>query len=514
MKQKIILSLVAVVAVVGGVATMSAYEAHVINVTAHIENALTANTTPIEFGTVFPQEYLEKQFDVKLSSSFLEEGRVDDITYVIKQKPMPKGDRNAKITVCDEEKDFKEYVVYQYCHYFTPENPGYVMSDGCTGTKINYYDYCYLSLCPFLSKTDGDPADENDTSHASYYVDPTPAEPNSGDEFCEPTIINASGKLAKGEKDIMDTWIVDLKVPPVKGFIGQDWPKTCPFVEQDSQNYGCELWIEVTGISLPPTICAEKADVMLTLDRSGSIDGYELSVLQNAALAFAAALNPEADGVHMGQTSFSTTGTLDLHLTSDKTAIDAAINGLTTGGSTNLYEGILLAKEELDNPGDGHDRLDSESPDFMVIITDGFPNMPGTGDPKQLAIDAANAAKAAGVKIFVVGVGTTPDTTDWLRNNIASGPEYYFDAGNWDELQEILEGIATCEEEPSEKELACIASGGTVGTSYCCLGAGEFPNNCATGACGCGPGYGEDVKICNCPAGYCFDGNSCVEEVF
>jgi hypothetical protein len=289
MKNKIILSLVLVVAVIGGVAAMSAYEAHVINVTAHIENALTVNTTPIEFGTVFPQEYLEKQFDVKLSSSFIAEDRVDDVTYIIKQKPMPKGDRNAKITVCGGEGsfDFKEYVVYTYCHYFTPKDSGYEWNgQECTQTPINYYDYCYLSLCPFLSKTDGDPADENDTSHASYYIDPTPASPNSGDEYCEPTIVNASGKLAKNEGDISDTWIVDLKVPPVKGFIGQDWPKTCPFVEEDSQSYGCELWIEVTGISVPPTICVEKADVMTVLDRSGSISSVELEILKTAAKGF------------------------------------------------------------------------------------------------------------------------------------------------------------------------------------------------------------------------------------
>jgi hypothetical protein len=62
----------------------------------------------------------------------------------------------------------------------------------------------------------------------------------------------------------------------------------------------------------------------------------------------------------------------------------------------------------------------------------------------------------------------------------------------------------------SGKEQACINSGGTVGTSLCCLNTGDFPNNCATGACGCSSGYSHEVKVCNCPAGKCFDGNSCV----
>ena len=64
MKKKILLGIGAVAAVLLSVVAMSAFEAHVINVTAHIENALSVDTTPIEFGTVFPQEYLEEEITV------------------------------------------------------------------------------------------------------------------------------------------------------------------------------------------------------------------------------------------------------------------------------------------------------------------------------------------------------------------------------------------------------------------------------------------------------------------
>jgi len=89
MTKKIILGLVAVVVVVGGVAGMSAYEAHVINVTAKIENALSVAVEHIDFGTVFPQEYLVRPLEIALSGSFIEEDRADDVEYVIKQKPKP-----------------------------------------------------------------------------------------------------------------------------------------------------------------------------------------------------------------------------------------------------------------------------------------------------------------------------------------------------------------------------------------------------------------------------------------
>src|SRR3989344_6121724 len=87
MKKKIILAAIALVAVAGGVAGLSAFEAHVINVTAKIKNALRVPTDSIDFGTVFPQEQLDQTFDVTLSQSFLDEDRVDDVEYAIRQKP-------------------------------------------------------------------------------------------------------------------------------------------------------------------------------------------------------------------------------------------------------------------------------------------------------------------------------------------------------------------------------------------------------------------------------------------
>ncbi len=89
MKKRILLSIAVVVALAIGVVGMSAFEAHVINVTAKIENALSVPVDPITFGTVFPQEHLNRPLDIALSSSFIDEGRVDNVNYVIKQKIKP-----------------------------------------------------------------------------------------------------------------------------------------------------------------------------------------------------------------------------------------------------------------------------------------------------------------------------------------------------------------------------------------------------------------------------------------
>ena len=242
MKKKIILSLAVVAALALGVVGMSAFEAHIINVTAHIENALSVNTEPIVFGTVFPQEYLEKPFNINLSSSFRAADRVDDVEYKIVQKLKP----------CPVRKVACE-----------PPQPGVTCSepidetcvlDTATSTPHNPTGWHYLSLCQYLSKTNDDEdgtETQNDVSHPSYFVPATAGAPAQ----CQTVTVQAAGRLSKIAQDITDAWKVDLKVPPVKGQAAQDWPDGCPTVEANDKTYGCDLWVEVTGISTttPPT---------------------------------------------------------------------------------------------------------------------------------------------------------------------------------------------------------------------------------------------------------------------
>lgn len=216
-------------------------------------------------------------------------------------------------------------------------------------------------------------------------------------------------------------------------------------------------------------LCFDQADVMLVLDRSASIDAGEMTSLKNAANAFVTAMNPDG-GVHMGQTSFSDTGTLDQVLTGDATALHNAINALTSGGYTNLYNGIHLANVELAGGNDG------PAPDYMVAITNGQPNRPGCpGVPscaaaRNAAANEADAARLAGVEIFVVGVGSDVDST-YLINEIADDPAHYFYVGDYSELQAILQAIANCQNPPSitgSLTVTKIVNGGT-------KGVGDFP---------------------------------------
>ncbi len=57
---------------------------------------------------------------------------------------------------------------------------------------------------------------------------------------------------------------------------------------------------------------------------------------------------------------------------------------------------------------------------------------------------------------------------------------------------------------------ACLDAGGSLSTSLCCASAGDFPDTCAIGACGCSPQSSAETTVCQCPAGQCFDGGRCV----
>ena len=242
MYGKKIIAVVAMFSVVTLSAAMfAAFEAHVVNVTAHIQNALAVDTEAIEFGTVFPQEYLEKDFEIGLSKSFMtayaEEGRVQFVDYKIVSKPK--------------------------CWNDDPKNPLYAPVDFATHEcpTIDSVQYVVMEdLCKFLSKMPEEEIgyfNKPDVGVPSYYTSVNGYTSVSEDDECEvlnpplvDDIITATGSLAACKGDEEDNWTIDLKVPPVRNYIGQDWPESCRnwVVETDGVDYGCDLWVEVTGI--------------------------------------------------------------------------------------------------------------------------------------------------------------------------------------------------------------------------------------------------------------------------
>ena len=213
----------------------AAFEAHVVNVTATIENALYVHPAERTFGTVFPQEHLEQGIFITFSNSFSasNQTRVGTVEYVIKQKPKP---RPAYVQQVGME------AARDYCHLNSPADAGDLTDP--------YYVNCMPNLCPYLSKTpDGFPTPSNDIGVPPFHDPDDPA------NF-------AHGKINKFGVDVGDNWIIDLAVPCFKGQCAQDWnqfvlglnpiagdPAQYQLPQSlEHQLFGCDLWVEVTDI--------------------------------------------------------------------------------------------------------------------------------------------------------------------------------------------------------------------------------------------------------------------------
>ncbi|TSC69304.1 MAG: hypothetical protein G01um101466_92 [Parcubacteria group bacterium Gr01-1014_66] len=235
---------------IGGIMTaialsplFAAFEAHVINVTAKIENALNVHPEALEFGTVFPQEHLDSSFFISFSQSFSaqDQRRVSTVRYLLKQKPKPRPDKIDSLGGLEKARD--------WCHTNAPADVGDVNDP--------YYQNCYPNICPYLSKH----PDNNPSTGANANND------IGLPPFHDPEKEFARGKMVKFKNgntinnDPADMWTVDLAVPCFRGMCAQDWEKFVtdlnPNADPDKypldprlehQTFGCDIWVEVTKV--------------------------------------------------------------------------------------------------------------------------------------------------------------------------------------------------------------------------------------------------------------------------
>ncbi|SDY70113.1 vWA domain-containing protein [Halopenitus persicus] len=140
--------------------------------------------------------------------------------------------------------------------------------------------------------------------------------------------------------------------------------------------------------------------IQLVIDSSGSIGSSTMADVRSAAKEFAGQFLPEDEGEEtdnmVGVVDFESSADPVQSLTDSLSDVESAIDGLTSGGSTNIANGINVGQSGddgesglLDCPG-GKDRI-------MVVFTDGQDSSDSTGE--------GDAAKAAGTTIYAIGVG-------------------------------------------------------------------------------------------------------------
>ena len=160
----------------------------------------------------------------------------------------------------------------------------------------------------------------------------------------------------------------------------------------------CRGSLNVTiGITAAPDIESNPTDIVLILDRSGSMQGQPLADLKTGVNTFidiianatGGAPDQIGSGSHIGIVSFSDTATQDTGLITSVDTLKSTADALVSGGSTNHGDAFTQATNLLS--GSTNNRV-------MVMFTDGVT----TAGPNPSPIAAA--ARAMGITIYVIGL--------------------------------------------------------------------------------------------------------------
>ena len=219
----------------------------------------------------------------------------------------------------------------------------------------------------------------------------------------------------------------------------------------DLEILNCEDLLKVTlGLVAAPDIASNPTDIVLTLDRSGSMMGSALENLKLGANEFIDIIEESTDGAEDGQigggsrigiVSFSTTATQDTQLITSVADLKTAVDDLAAGGRTNHADAFTKAVELFDP--------NSTNAKVLVMFTDGNTTIGADASP------IAAAARAQGIIIYVIGLIGTDGINVNALNDWASKPSatYVVVTPDAAKLLEVFENLAKNISKPGATEI-------------------------------------------------------------
>jgi hypothetical protein len=161
------------------------------------------------------------------------------------------------------------------------------------------------------------------------------------------------------------------------------------------------------------------------INRTPTIISFDAA--RSAATHF---VNMSAASDQLSLISFESSATVNQVLTTNKNAVRTAISGLAASGGTRIDLGITSARGELTSV-----RKRANATQIMILLTDGQNDL----NPSTV-ITAATAAKAAGIRIFTIGLGSFTDID--LLKSVATNPSDAYYAPTGAQLDAIYEEIS------------------------------------------------------------------------
>ncbi len=207
------------------------------------------------------------------------------------------------------------------------------------------------------------------------------------------------------------------------------------------------------SLTAEPNITSNPVDIVLLLDRSGSMSGTPLESLKVAVNKFIDIIDEATDssadgqigsGSRIGIVSFSETATQDTGLITSVDELKSATDALSAGGSTNHADAFTKGLALFDPS--------STNAKIMIIFTDGVTT--AGGDPNTVA----TAAKAQGVVIYSIGLDGNGGLDEQALRDWASDPDsaYVAIAPDASDLEDLFEDLAENISNPGATNIAII----------------------------------------------------------
>ena len=187
------------------------------------------------------------------------------------------------------------------------------------------------------------------------------------------------------------------------------------------------LVLTVDGKDYPATAqsasSVERSTILL-IDRSGSMKDSGMAIVRSSVQQF---LQSVPKDVKVGVVSFADQPNLDVAPTNDHHAVQIAVDGLTSGGDTALYDGLSMAIDTLGTAGDR----------TILLLGDGRDT-----NSKLKAQPAEQKLKASGVHLQVIAFRTSYTDNLALGYLAAAGQGTVTEVGNSAKVAESFSAAA------------------------------------------------------------------------